>query len=62
MNQRLKAIHLLIEAAKDLKRQGSLSVWGGQMIIQVPFMRLDEQGRLTRVNRLQAIWLGWRRR
>jgi hypothetical protein len=58
----LRAVDLLVEALKDLKRQGRLMAWKGQVIIQVPLFRIGSGGELIRLNRLRSVWQGWRRR
>lgn len=60
--RRTRITELMLEAGKELKRQGRLFVHKGEVIVLVPLMRLEEDGSLVIMNRLGRVWQGWRRR
>ncbi len=60
--RRTKITELMLEAGKELKRQGRLFVHKGELIVLVPLMKIEADGSLVVLNRLGRVWQGWRRR
>lgn len=55
-------IVLLLEAAKELKRQGGLFIHEGNLLVLVPLMKFAADGTLVKLNHVGRVWQGWRRR
>ncbi len=48
----LNALRMLVEAAKDLKREGRLTVWKGAVFVLMPLAKFDTDGNPVWVRRI----------